>query len=55
MKDADPEIAWTAAARLRNRIVHGYWNIDVETLVATATDDLPQMIAKLDRAIETLS
>ena len=25
-KDSDPEIAWTAAARLRNRIVHGYWN-----------------------------
>jgi len=54
-KDSDPEIAWNAAARLRNRIVHGYWDIDVETLVATATDDLPEMIVQLDRLIEALS
>jgi uncharacterized protein with HEPN domain len=54
-KDSDPEIAWNAAARLRNRIVHGYWDIDVETPVATATDDLPEMILQLDGVIETLS
>jgi uncharacterized protein with HEPN domain len=54
-KDCDPDIAWNAAARLRNRIVHGYWDIDVETLVATAPDDLPEMNVQLDRLIETLS
>jgi uncharacterized protein with HEPN domain len=53
-KDSHPKIAWTAATRLRNRIVHGYWDIDVETLVATAGDDLPQMIAELEGAISTL-
>jgi uncharacterized protein with HEPN domain len=53
-KDSHPKIAWRAATRLRNRIAHGYWDIDVETLVATAADDLPQMIAQLERAITTL-
>lgn len=53
-KDAHPEIAWRAATRLRNRIVHGYWDIDVDTLVATAVDDLPQMIGQLEDAITTL-
>jgi uncharacterized protein with HEPN domain len=53
-KDAHPQIAWTAATRLRNRIVHGYWDIDVETLVATAVDDLPLMIGQLEGAISTL-
>ena len=53
-KDANPKIAWRAATRLRNRIVHGYWDIDVETLVATAIDDLPQMIAQLEDALSTL-
>lgn len=53
-KDSHPKIAWRAATRLRNRIVHGYWDIDVETLVATAADDLPQMIAQLEGAITTL-
>ena len=54
IKGAHPQIAWSAATRLRNRIVHGYWDIDVETLVATAIDDLPQMIAQLEDALSTL-
>ena len=53
-KDAYPQIAWRAATRLRNRIVHGYWDIDVETLVATAVDDLPEMIRQLEGALSTL-
>ena len=36
-KDAVPAVPWRAATRLRNRIVHGYWDIDIETLVATAS------------------
>lgn len=39
---------------MRNRIVHGYWDLDVETLVATAGDDLPQMIVQLDHLIAVL-
>ena len=52
--NSNPKIAWRAATRLRNRIIHGYWDIDVETLVTTAADDLPQMITQLERAITTL-
>jgi uncharacterized protein with HEPN domain len=54
VKDSQPAIAWRAAMRLRNRIVHGYWNIDVETLVTTAVDDLPTMIVRLEGAIAEL-
>ncbi|MGL4174784.1 MAG: HepT-like ribonuclease domain-containing protein [Dermatophilaceae bacterium] len=54
IKDSHPTIAWRAATRLRNRIVHGYWDIDIETLVATAADDLPQMITRLEVAITTI-
>ena len=50
-KDAHPQIEWRGATRLRNRIVHGYWDIDVETLVATAVEDLPDMIGQLEDAI----
>jgi uncharacterized protein with HEPN domain len=50
-KDLHPQIPWRAATRLRNRIVHGYWDIDVDTLVATAVDDLPGMVTELDEAI----
>lgn len=53
-KGAYPDIAWRAATRLRNRIIHGYWNIDVETLVGTASEDLPRMINQLEEALAAL-
>ena len=40
-KDARPGIAWMAPVRTRNRIVDGYWSIDLDVLVTTAADDLP--------------
>ncbi|MCI1747212.1 MAG: DUF86 domain-containing protein [Acidipropionibacterium sp.] len=51
VKESNPQIAWRAATRMRNRIVHGYWDIDIETLIATAADDLPQMIVRLEDLI----
>ena len=51
---SEPAIAWRASTRMRNRIVHGYWDIDVATLVATAADDLPRMIAQLEALIMVL-
>lgn len=50
-RESHPDIAWRAATRLRNRIVHGYWDIDIATLVATSVDDLPGMISLLEAAI----
>lgn len=54
VRDSHPRVAWRAATRLRNRIVHGYWDIDIETLVVTAVDDLPHMIGGLEHAIAGL-
>src|SRR5262249_28756154 len=45
--DRFPEIAWQQPMRLRNRIVHGYWSIDLEVLHTTATEQLPAFVAGL--------
>ena len=50
LKAAHPEVPWADPARMRNRIVHGYWTIDFEVLVATARDDLPEFVTNV-RAI----
>ena len=50
LKAAHPEVPWADPARLRNRIVHGYWTIDFEVLVVTARDDLPEFVTNV-RAI----
>ncbi len=43
-KRAHSAVDWVAPVRLRNRIVHGYWSIDVDVLMATAHDDLPSFL-----------
>ena len=40
-----PEVPWGDPVRLRNRIVHGYWSVDLDVLLATANDDLPTFLA----------
>ena len=42
-------------ARLRNRIVHGYWSIDLEILHTTATEQLPAFASELRNALDSLT
>jgi len=47
-------VPWRRPAQLRNRIVHGYWSIDVSVLVRNATDQLPEFVAQLRAALAAL-
>jgi uncharacterized protein with HEPN domain len=49
-----PGIAWQQPVRLRNRIVHGYWSIDVEVLHTAATEQLPAFVHDLRRVLSAL-
>jgi uncharacterized protein with HEPN domain len=54
VKDRFPEIPWAQPARLRNRVVHGYWSVDLEVLHTTATDLLPAFVDQLRRALAVI-
>jgi len=54
VKDRFPDIAWQQPTRLRNRIVHGYWSIDLEVLLITAAEQLPEFTAGLRRILSLL-
>jgi uncharacterized protein with HEPN domain len=49
-----PEIPWQQPLRLRNRIVHGYWSIDLDIKITTAAEQLPAMAEQLRNAHEEL-
>jgi uncharacterized protein with HEPN domain len=49
-----PDVQWQQPARLPNRVVHGYWSIDVEILHTTATEQLPQFISDLRSVLAVL-
>ena len=48
------EIPWRNPVRLRNRVVHGDWSVDVEILHTTATDQLGEFVRLLREALAVL-
>jgi len=55
VKERFPQIPWQQPARLRNRIVHGYWSIDMEILHTTANDQLPSFAGDLRTVLDALT
>lgn len=52
-KSRFPAVPWRYPARLRNRVVHGYWSVDVGVLHTTATEQLGEFVRMLaDAAAE---
>jgi len=48
-------VPWQQPVRLRNRVEHGYWSIDLEILLATARRQLPKLVDDLRQVAVTLS
>lgn len=50
LRDAHTDVPWAAAARMRDRLVHHYFDIIRDVLWATVTVDLPQLLGLLPRS-----
>jgi uncharacterized protein with HEPN domain len=50
-KAANPDVEWRPPAQLRNRLVHGYWEVDLDIVAATVRRDLPALVSHL-RAVQ---
>jgi uncharacterized protein with HEPN domain len=55
VKKQFPAINWQQPARLRDRIVHGYWSIDLDILHTTATAQLPEFATALRTVLDSLA
>ena len=42
-----PDVAWRSAARMRDRLVHHYFDINKDALWATVQEDLPVLLRGL--------
>lgn len=47
------EIKWAAIAGMRDRLIHAYFDVNLDTLWDTVTDDLPLLIAALEALLKT--
>ena len=54
VKTLFPEVTWQQPVRLRNRIVHGYWSVDMDILHTAARQQLPGFQADLKRVLAAL-
>jgi len=45
------EIPWTEIVGIRNRIVHGYFDIDLMVVFTTVEQDIPKLISKLEKIL----
>jgi uncharacterized protein with HEPN domain len=49
-----PEVPWKQPSMLGNRIVHGYWSIDMNVLQTTAQDQLPNFADQLREVLSAV-
>ena len=48
-----PQIPWKLIVGMRNRLIHGYFDIDLAIVLKTATQDIPPLIQELKQIISS--
>jgi uncharacterized protein with HEPN domain len=52
-RQAAAEIAWKQIAGTRDRLIHGYHDVDLDVVWTIVTDDLPVLVEQLEKVIPT--
>ena len=50
-RDFYPQIPWSAAIAIRNRLIHGYEDVDLDIVWQTVNEDLPRLIRELEMVV----
>jgi uncharacterized protein with HEPN domain len=46
-----PQIPWRDIVSMRNRLIHAYFDINLDILWKTVVEDLPPLIAELEKSL----
>ena len=50
-REAHPEIPWRLAVSMRNRIIHAYFDVDLNIIWTTVAESLPRLVALLEAVL----
>lgn len=51
IRDAHPEIEWSLMAKMRDRLIHGYFSVDERLVWAAVRDKVPELKRKLEEML----
>jgi len=46
-----PEVPWQQIARTRDRLIHGYFDVDLDIVWQIVVSDLPLLVVQLEKAL----
>ncbi len=55
LKAKYPNVDWRFATAIRNRLIHGYFDIDAEIIWNTTQNDLPKLKTEIEKILENLT
>lgn len=47
-----PQVPWSDIARMRDKLIHGYFGVDIDKVWLTAQDDLPVLKAEVSEMLK---
>lgn len=50
-RESYPELPWASMAGMRDRLIHGYFDVNLDVVWETVREDLPGVIAELDKIV----
>jgi uncharacterized protein with HEPN domain len=54
LKSRYPRVEWRFATAIRNRLIHGYFDIDAEIIWSVTQNDLPKLKSDIEKILEEL-
>jgi len=50
-REAHPDLPWKSMIGMRDRLIHAYFDVNLDVVWETVTEDLPSLIAKLEKIV----
>ncbi|MBW8039077.1 MAG: DUF86 domain-containing protein [Planctomycetes bacterium] len=46
-----PDLPWNKMVGMRDRLIHGYFDVNLDVVWETITEDLPDLVAQLEKMV----